>query len=109
MSLIVAGKSYLKDDDVFKLMRIYGLGAAEWGIAKEAHEAERIADRIGLPVVMKISTDSPTHKTELGGVKVNVEKGSVADVFQDLSKISPKVLIQRQLSGAEVFVGGIDD
>ncbi|MDG7011704.1 MAG: acetate--CoA ligase family protein [Nitrososphaerota archaeon] len=108
-SRVVSGKSYLSDDDAFRIMRIYGLGTAKWGIASEVREAEQTADRIGCPVVMKISTDSPTHKTELGGVRVNVERNEVSTAFQELSKISPRVLIQQQLSGAEIFIGGIDD
>ena len=106
---IVSGRSYLGDDDAFRLMRTYGLGTARWGIAADACDAEQIADRIGRPIVMKISTDSPTHKTELGGVRANVERNEVSSVFQELSKISPKILVQQQLSGAEMFVGGIDD
>ena len=106
---IVSGKTYLRDDDALRLMELYGLRTARWGIASDGNQAKQIADSIGYPVVMKISTDEPTHKTELGGVKVNVEKSDAASVFEELSKISPKILIQQQLSGVEVFLGGIDD
>ena len=106
---IVSGKSYLGDDDAFRLMELYGLRTAKWGIASDGNQAKQLADSIGYPVVMKISTDEPTHKTELGGVRVNVEKSEAASVFEELSKISPKILIQQQLSGVEVFLGGIDD
>lgn len=37
------------------------------GIANTLEEAQRLADSIGYPVVMKISTDQPVHKTELKG------------------------------------------
>jgi acetyl coenzyme A synthetase (ADP forming)-like protein len=108
-SRIVSGKTYLGDDDAFRLMEIYGLRTARWGIASDVTQAQQIADSIGYPVVMKISTGAPTHKTELGGVKVNVEKSEATSVFEELSKISSKILIQQQLSGVEVFLGGIDD
>jgi acetyl coenzyme A synthetase (ADP forming)-like protein len=106
---IVSGKTYLGDDDAFRLMEMYGLRRAKWGITSDANQARQIADSIGYPVVMKISANEPTHKTELGGVRVNVEKSEAGSVFEELSKISPRILIQQQLSGVEVFLGGIDD
>ena len=64
---------------------------------------------IGYPVVMKISTDEPVHKTELNGVRINVNSENVETTFKELEQVSPRVLVQEQLTGAEVFIGGIDD
>jgi len=59
---------------------------------------------------MKISRDEPVHKTELKGVVLNVVDAKRARaVFSDLSKITPRVMVQQQMSGLEVFVGGLDD
>jgi succinyl-CoA synthetase beta subunit len=59
---------------------------------------------------MKISADEPVHKTELKGVVVDVvSSGQAKEVFDRLSKITPRVMVQEQVSGLEVFVGGIDD
>jgi acyl-CoA synthetase (NDP forming) len=58
---------------------------------------------------MKISPDEPVHKTEMKGVVVNVEKDQVKNVYRELSKITKRVMIQEQLSGLEVFVGGMKD
>ena len=63
-----------------------------------------------IPVVMKISPDEPVHKTELKGVVLDVVDAKQARaVFSDLSKITPRVMVQQQVSGLEVFVGGLDD
>lgn len=106
---LVKGKQTLADYDGLKLMEIYGIKTPKWGIATSEEEAQRIADSIGYPVVMKISSDSPLHKTEVKGVVMNVEKDMVKSVFRQLYQITKRVMIQEQLSGLEVFVGGIKD
>ena len=106
---LVKGKQTLRDYEAMKLMEIYGIKTPKWGIAESAEEAQRVADSIGYPVVMKISPDQPVHKTEMKGVVVNVEKDQVKDVYNQLSKITKRVMIQEQLSGLEVYIGGIKD
>lgn len=106
---LTKGKSTLRDYEALKLMEIYGIRTPKWGVAESEDEAQRIADSIGYPVVMKISPDQPLHKTELKGVIVNVEKDQVKEVYKQLSKQTKRVLIQEQLSGLEIFVGGLKD
>ncbi|BCU71433.1 acetate--CoA ligase family protein [Stygiolobus caldivivus] len=106
---IVKGKKTLRDYEALKLMEIYGVKTPKWGIAESEEEAQRVADSIGYPVVMKISPDQPVHKTELKGVVVNVEKDQVKGIYKELSKQTKRVLIQQQLTGLEVFVGGLKD
>ncbi|WP_423794415.1 acetate--CoA ligase family protein [Metallosphaera sedula] len=103
------GKSFLADYEGLKLMELYGIRTPRWGIANTLEEAQRLADSIGYPVVMKISTDQPVHKTELKGVYMNVERDMVKEKFDLLSKISKRVMIQEQLTGLEAYVGGIRD
>ncbi|BDC17988.1 acetate--CoA ligase [Acidianus sp. HS-5] len=106
---LTKGKEYLTDYEALKLMEIYGIKTPKWGIAQSEEEAQRVADNIGYPVVMKISADKPVHKTEMKGVIMNVEKDMVKSVYKELSQITKRVMIQEQLTGLEVFVGGIKD
>ncbi|ACP37553.1 acetate--CoA ligase family protein [Saccharolobus islandicus] len=106
---LVRGKKTLKDFEALKLMEIYGIRTPKWGLATNENEAQNVADNIGFPVVMKISPDTPVHKTEMKGVVVNVEKEDVKKVYSELSKITSRVLIQQQLNGLEIFVGGLKD
>jgi acetate---CoA ligase (ADP-forming) len=107
---LVSGKRVLNDSNGLRLMQLYGIGVPRYGVATTSDEAVKAAEDIGYPVVMKISPDEPVHKTEVGGVVVNVvEAHQAREVFSDLSRITPRVLIQQQLSGLEVFLGGIDD
>lgn len=106
---LTKGKEYLADYEALKLMEIYGIKTPKWGIAQSEEEAQRVADSIGYPVVMKISADKPLHKTEMKGVVMNVEKDMVKSVYKQLSQITKRVMIQEQLTGLEVFVGGLKD
>jgi len=107
---LVSGRRFLKDSDGLRLMELYGIRVPRYSVAATSEEAVKAAENIGYPVVMKISPEEPIHKTELSGVVMNVvEAEHVREVFSDLSKITPRVLMQQQLSGLEVFVGGIND
>ncbi|MEM0016044.1 MAG: acetate--CoA ligase family protein [Saccharolobus sp.] len=106
---LTKGKKYLADYEALRLMELYGIRTPKWGIAESAEEAKRIADSIGYPVVMKISTDTPVHKTEMKGVVLDVKREMVDSTYSMLSKISKRVIIQEQLTGLEVFVGGKKD
>lgn len=106
---IVRGKGYLKDSEAMKLFDTYGLKTPRYGIVTTLEEAGKIAAEIGFPVVMKISTDEPVHKTELNGVRINVTSENIGIAFKELAQLSKRMLIQQQLTGTEVFLGGIDD
>ncbi|MDG6927636.1 MAG: acetate--CoA ligase family protein [Nitrososphaerota archaeon] len=106
---LVEGKTTLKDYEAFKLMEIYGIRVPAWAVVSNLDEAKKEAERIGFPLVMKISLDEPGHKTELGGVMTNVEKEDVENVFNQLALKSKRILLQKQLSGVEVFIGGLKD
>jgi Acyl-CoA synthetase (NDP forming) len=56
---------------------------------------------------MKISPDTPVHKTDVKGVILNVEKDMVEHAFNELNY--PRTIMQAQITGAEIFVGGIKD
>ncbi len=107
---LVSGKRVLRDSEGLRLMELYGIKVPRYQVVTASDEAVKAAGGIGYPLVMKISPDEPIHKTELRGVVVDVVGAKqVRKVFSDLSRITPRVLMQQQVSGLEVFVGGLDD
>jgi acetyl coenzyme A synthetase (ADP forming)-like protein len=107
---LVSGKRFLNDPDGLRLVGMYGIRVPGYGIATSPDEAERLSEAFGYPVVMKISPDEPLHKTELNGVVMNVSDAERArGTFSDLSRICPRVMVQKQLTGVEVFLGGLND
>jgi acyl-CoA synthetase (NDP forming) len=98
-----------------KVLSKYGIQVTQGSIAKNADEASRIASSIGFPVAMKISSPDISHKSDVGGVVLNVRNEDVKDAFSDMISRVKKavpganiegVLVQQMApSGHEVIVG----
>jgi acetyltransferase len=103
-----------------RLFSLYRLPLPEMSIASSAEEAVQIATRIGLPVVAKVDSRDILHKTDIGGVRVNLSSTkAVAEAYEEIManvrKNAPEanvngVLIQQCLpAGDEFIVGAIAD
>jgi len=73
-----AGRVRVSEVDTKKIVQAYDLNVPDGAVAHSPQEAVDIAERIGFPVAMKIVSADILHKSEVGGVKLNV--GSAADV-----------------------------
>jgi acetyltransferase len=67
-----SGRTLLTEFESKELLKAYGIPATETRIAKTAEEAVAAANEIGYPVVLKVHSETITHKTEVGGVHLNV-------------------------------------
>lgn len=71
------GEAQAKD-----ILRAYGFNVPAGQIAATADEAVETAERIGYPVAMKISSPDVIHKSDMGGVKLNLDSANaVRDAF----------------------------
>lgn len=82
-----------------KILKSYGIPVTETEIAKMENDAVKIASKIGYPVVLKIYSSDITHKTDVGGVALNLRsENSVRAAFNEIiskAKIkSPNAEIQ---------------
>ncbi|HKL04610.1 MAG TPA: acetate--CoA ligase family protein [Roseovarius sp.] len=71
-------------------------------------EAGDAADRIGYPVVLKASCADLAHKTEAGGVILNLQdRDAVTAAAADLARLSPRVLVEEMIDDgvAELILG----
>ncbi|MEK7591003.1 MAG: CoA-binding protein [Patescibacteria group bacterium] len=81
----------LSESEIQTLFSSYDLPLPRQAIAKTAEEAVSIADRIGYPVIAKISSQDILHKTDIGGVIGNLKAGKdVQDAFFRIQKLAPK-------------------
>ena len=55
-----------------QLLAAYGLPTVETRVARNEDEAAAAADAIGYPVVVKLFSETITHKTDVGGVQLNL-------------------------------------
>jgi acetate---CoA ligase (ADP-forming) len=111
---------WLSADDICELLGCYGIRVAETLIAKTAGEASELAKKIGFPVVVKLCSSTITHKTEVGGVVIDVK--SEEEVVKAYDQIRDKlktigrekemegVTVQCMVKdGVEVIVGVTQD
>ncbi len=108
--------SALTEFDAKRVLDGWGLVVAKGARASTAREATAVADAIGYPVVVKLSSLDVMHKTEVGGVAVNLgDPQSVSEAFLTVQSKAPPgaridgVLVEKHTSGPEVIVGGLRD
>ena len=66
------GKSNLSAAEVYGILKAYNIPTAGWQMATDAEAAEKAASQIGHPVVIKADAASILHKSDVGGVAVNL-------------------------------------
>jgi acetyltransferase len=59
-----------------QVLSLYGIPTVETRIARSEGEAVKLAAQIGFPIVLKLFSDTITHKTDVGGVKLNLQDES---------------------------------
>jgi len=55
-----------------ELLEVYGIPAAKTVEARTAAKAASVAEAMGFPVVLKVLSPDITHKTDVGGVELNI-------------------------------------
>src|SRR5258708_23184742 len=83
-----------------KLLRAYGIPVSKEEIAQDAAAAARIAKKIGFPVVAKVVSADILHKSDIGGVVLNLN--SAAEVRKAFNDIVDRV---RKLKGKPKLEG----
>ena len=72
-----------------KLLKAYGIPVSREEIAQTAAEAVKIAEKIGFPVVAKVVSADILHKSDIGGVVLNIN--SAAEVKKAINDITARV------------------
>ena len=71
-----AGRTILTEFESKKLLAAYGIPTVETHIALTENEAVKQAAHLGFPVVLKLYSETITHKTDVGGVQLNLRTAS---------------------------------
>jgi len=80
-----------------------GINCTETKLAKTKEEAVSLSDDIGYPVVLKISSVDITHKSDAGGVKVNLaDKEAVENAFDEILASAKKGYPDADVEGISV-------
>jgi acetyl-CoA synthetase (ADP-forming) len=98
----------------------YNIPVPKYSIASSGEEATDVATKLGFPLVMKIISPDIMHKTEVGGIMINIlnkkmVKASYQKIICNVKKNKPEARIHGMLlykqapEGIEVIVGMIRD
>ena len=82
------GRTLLTEDESKELLAAYGIPITETVVAPTIDEAVAAADRIGYPVVVKLYSHTITHKTDVGGVQLNLKD---ADAVRHAYELDPRL------------------
>ncbi len=108
------GRNILMEHEARQVMQLCGVPTPKWGLAKTADEAVRLAEGM-YPLAMKIASVDIVHKTDVGGVIVNIkDKEELREKFnlmmQTVKVRAPKanilgVNLIEMVKGVECIVG----
>ncbi len=98
------------------ILSSYGIRVVDSRIVKTLPEAVRVSEEIGYPVVMKIVSPDISHKTDVGGIRLNLQHADDVEraynsMVSDVHRFMPEariagIQIQKMLSGGkEVIIG----
>ncbi|MFP4134358.1 MAG: bifunctional acetate--CoA ligase family protein/GNAT family N-acetyltransferase [Halothece sp.] len=108
-----SGRTLLTEYESKQLLAAYQIPTVETRLATTIEEAQSLAEAIGYPVVLKLSSETITHKTDVGGVQLNLKNATeVEAAYQQIQKsVSPEhfqgVTVQPmlKLDGYELILG----
>jgi acetyltransferase len=103
-----------------EILTVYKIPTAPVRLARSAGEATAIAQEIGYPVVIKIASPDIVHKSDVGGVRVNIQDdvsllAAYTQILKNIRETRPDarvegMAIQRQIAdGQEVILGAVHD
>jgi acyl-CoA synthetase (NDP forming) len=103
-----------------EILSIIGVSSAPGGVATGEEEAERVAERIGYPVVVKAVVPGLAHKSDVGAVALNLKDGEAvhaacAEMRRSLAdkgvtnEIRQFLVCRMEPAGFEAIVGGSRD
>ncbi len=100
----------LLEEEGHEVLKSYGLPLPNSALAKTEDEAIKIAKKIGYPVVMKIASPQIIHKSDAGGVKVNLTNDNeIRSAFKTILKNAKKYNKNAEIKGVlivEMVKGG---
>ncbi|NLI73339.1 MAG: CoA-binding protein [Euryarchaeota archaeon] len=112
-------RNTLSETEGKEILQAYGIRVPLTGLAHSADNAAELASQIGFPVVLKISSPDIAHKTDVGGVVVNLKdeeqvrreyETMMARIRSTLPDVRiDGITVENMFSGREVIIGMVRD
>jgi acetyltransferase len=114
---IAEGRDQLTTLESIDVLQLYGIRACKYGLATDIEQVKELGNSIGYPVVMKMTSKTTSHKTDVGGVVVNIQSEEQLENEYNalLQRLEAKglieglegVIIQEMVKGSREMVCGI--
>jgi len=96
----LARRNVLTEVESKQILKLYGIPTVDTRVARSPGEAALIARAMGFPVVAKLHSETVTHKTDVGGVKLNLaSEDTVRRAFGEIETSA------REKVGPDAFLG----
>jgi acetyl-CoA synthetase (ADP-forming) len=113
-------RTYLLEHESKTIMQVYKLPVTQFEIAETEEAAVKAAETIGFPVVLKILSPDVIHKSDVGGVLVNIKDAdAVREGYQTIittvkkhkenARIRGIFVEEFAQKGVEVIIGALKD
>ena len=102
---------FIPQDDVFDILGCYGIPAVKTVRIKKESELANAAKRVGFPLVLKVDAEEIVHKSDVGGVVLDIKnekalKTAFTKMAAKFKKEKPAFILQEfRKGGKEVIVG----
>ena len=83
------GRSILSEPEAKAVLDAYQIPAVKTVVARSAEECAKAAEKLGFPVAIKVLSHDITHKSDVGGIALNVR--SASEAANQFSKITTRV------------------
>lgn len=97
------GRTILTEEESKRVLQAYGIPTVSTLIAQDVEEAILAADSIGYPVVLKLLSKTITHKTDVGGVRLNLKNSkAVREAYQQIENSVTNLVGREHFEGVTV-------
>ncbi len=108
---LVKKKGALAENEVKDLLKAYNIRTTEYKVVNKESDLEKLS--LKFPVALKVCSNKILHKTDVGGVKLNIKnKAELLKVFKEFKNKFPKenlLVDQMEEKGVEIIIGLVQD
>ncbi len=121
-SVLADNRRVLTEPESIALLGAFHIPTVRNGIARSSNEALILAETIGFPVAMKIHSPDISHKSDAGGVRLNINnarvvRSSYLELVEQVKTTRPEARIEgvivekmyRSNNGRELMIGMVTD
>lgn len=94
------GQTSFPEAEAIKILEAYNFSTLKSQIVTSQEEAEKVATQIGKPIAMKIVSPDILHKSDVGGVRLNVTSANAGSEYQNMLQTVKGHLPNAKLEGA---------